>query len=72
MEQKLIELMESFTPVVAYTGVLGNVKQGSYIPAGEFFVALNKLRVELKLKEAKDAESIVYSHEKLDSVNPEY
>jgi hypothetical protein len=51
MEKKLIELMESFTPVVAYTGVLGNIKQGSYIPAGEFFTALNKLKSDLKKQE---------------------
>lgn len=68
MEQKLIELMESFKPVVAYTGVLGNIKQGSYIPAGEFFTALNKLKQELKQKE----KAYDFVHSEIESVNPVY
>jgi len=51
MGQKLIELMESFHPVTAYTGTLDNLKQGSYIPCGEFFTALNKLKSDMKKQE---------------------
>lgn len=68
MEQKLIELMESFTPVVAYTGVLGNIKQGSYIPAGEFFTTLNKLKFNLK----KQERAYDFVHQDIESVNPVY
>ena len=43
--------MESFHPVTAYTGTLDNLKQGSYIPCGEFFTALNKLKSDMKKQE---------------------